>query len=157
VWQIVNVSAASLSYNLVGLLPSTKYQWRIATVCQTTPQIISSYTTIKGFTTKAAASAIILNKDGINSDDNSESITINNSDLRIYPNPATGVAILECKGNTRNLTVMLTDMNGKVLWRRNNIAQQNLDIPVKDLASGTYLILITGEKETNTLKLIKAY
>ncbi len=45
-WQTIAVTGSANSYNLDFLKPNRAYQWRIATICQSSPEIRSAYSSI---------------------------------------------------------------------------------------------------------------
>jgi hypothetical protein len=51
-WIYLNVSANTSTYILNNLLPGTKYQWRVSTVCDSISNVVSSPIPAQNFTTK---------------------------------------------------------------------------------------------------------
>jgi trimeric autotransporter adhesin len=76
-------------------------------------------------------------------------------DAKIFPNPVKNIAQLTVSGDIKNLTVSVTDMNGKIAWRQayNSITQINLS--VENFAAGTYFVSVSNGKETKVIKLLK--
>ena len=73
----------------------------------------------------------------------------------LYPNPVVSNAMLQITGNTKNVSVSITDMSGKKLWQSNNINAMLIKLPIEKYASGTYIVTITNGTESKTIKLIK--
>jgi hypothetical protein len=95
----------------------------------------------------------IFRNSNIVSDDNLNS---SNLSCMIYPNPAKNIANLQIKGGTlKNRKVLLTDLNGKILWDKQNISTNQITIPVHQLAAGTCLVKMLNGKETKIAKLVK--
>jgi hypothetical protein len=72
----------------------------------------------------------------------------------LFPNPATDHALLQVSGAKGKISVIITDMNGKTLWRSDNVISQ-VELPVANFSNGTYLVNIISDKEIKTLKLVK--
>jgi len=53
------------------------------------------------------------------------------------------------------VNITITDLNGKVLWKKENIKERAIDLPVKTFSAGIYLVFIKTKEHTNILKLIK--
>lgn len=78
------------------------------------------------------------------------------SDLIIYPNPATDMVNVDAVFETSEpIELSLFDVVGRRVFYENKVAQQlNLQINVKDLASGTYFIRLSTDKGAISQKLI---
>lgn len=81
--------------------------------------------------------------------------TANAFNVLLSPNPATTNAKLQITGNVDNVSIALTDMNGKALWQSHNINTSNINLPVEKLASGSYFVTVTNGSESKTIKLVK--
>ncbi|MCI5058978.1 MAG: T9SS type A sorting domain-containing protein, partial [Flavobacteriales bacterium] len=77
---------------------------------------------------------------------------MNKSDFRIYPNPSSGILHVFHEGNS-NLKVRVFNSTGNEVLRKMIISGQPLDI--QSLPSGLYLINIEGGDESWTNKIIK--
>ena len=75
--------------------------------------------------------------------------------VNLYPNPAVEIAVLTLSDLGKNATVTVTDLSGKILWKKENVTDRNLRIPVANFTSGTYLVTVRSDTFTKTLKLIK--
>ena len=73
----------------------------------------------------------------------------------LYPSPVVSNAMLQITGNTKNVSVSITDMSGKKLWQSNNINGTLIKLPIEKYTSGTYLVTVTNGIESKTIKLVK--
>jgi predicted DNA-binding ArsR family transcriptional regulator len=89
--------------------------------------------------------------------DSSSLVDINNLvSVVTYPNPTTTDATLEVKGLTEDATVVVMDVNGKVVYRTIYTANQSsMKISTSDLSAGVYYIKVTNSVMTKTQTLIK--
>ncbi len=72
----------------------------------------------------------------------------------ISPNPAQTTAEISLSGNSPS-NIHLTDLSGRVLWKRDNITEKKVSIPLQNIHKGTYIIIVNSNKEMRTLKLVK--
>ena len=78
-----------------------------------------------------------------------------NSELKIYPNPATDKVYMELKNNTID-AVQLMDINGKVVKRVAFDSKRNYcSIDVADLTPGVYTVSIQSGSESIVSKLVR--
>lgn len=80
-----------------------------------------------------------------------------NSNFRIYPNPASGFIYIDLEsGNaTKVLKIRLYSLDGRiVLEQNNNFENKILKIPVSELNKGMYFLTIMGEKYIESHKII---
>ncbi|MCC6287934.1 MAG: T9SS type A sorting domain-containing protein [Chitinophagaceae bacterium] len=73
----------------------------------------------------------------------------------LYPNPTTSSATLLVTGSTKNISVSIADMNGKVLWQSNNIQATLIKLPTEKYAAGIYIVTVTSGTESKTIKILK--
>ena len=72
----------------------------------------------------------------------------------VYPNPVKNEALLQLNENA--VTIRLTDVSGKELWRREKTNAGTITIPMQQLSSGLYFIQVTNSNgEMTTQKIIK--
>lgn len=72
----------------------------------------------------------------------------------ITPNPAISNALLSIANASGAVSITVTDLNGKPLYQTTtNTAKLNID--VSRFAAGTYMVIVSDEKETRSLKLVK--
>ncbi len=73
----------------------------------------------------------------------------------LYPNPVVSNAMLQITGNTKNLSISISDMSGKKLWQGSSVNATLIKLPTEKYTSGTYLVTVTNGTESKTIKLIK--
>jgi len=73
----------------------------------------------------------------------------------LYPNPSTSNTSLQLTGDTRQVSVTLSDINGKKLWQSGTIGKSLLTLPTGKLNTGIYLVTIRNGAESKTIKLVK--
>lgn len=61
-------------------------------------------------------------------------------DLALYPNPTSDMVMLSTKGNNQIETIEVTDLNGRVLFRKDNIFSTTYTLYRQALPGGTYLV-----------------
>ncbi|MEP6683537.1 MAG: alpha-amylase family glycosyl hydrolase [Parafilimonas sp.] len=75
----------------------------------------------------------------------------------IYPNPAKNKATVYALSNYTRADISVADLRGKIVYHvsMNNVnANQQINIPVQQLAKGIYVIKISTEQNTDTQKLL---
>lgn len=76
------------------------------------------------------------------------------ADVKIYPNPTSGNWTVQSV--PENSEVTLCDVTGRVLWKANSAPSQQLTVPGEGLASGLYMLRLTGEAgDGRVFKLLK--
>jgi len=83
--------------------------------------------------------------------DNVDKPSISNSDVYIFPNPATNT--LSILGLHNNCQVQIYDLAGREHISLNDFKNGTIDI--SQLTSGVYIVKLNNESETKTLKFIK--
>ncbi len=73
----------------------------------------------------------------------------------LYPNPVVSTATLQVSGDSKNISVVISDMNGKKFWQGNNINKALVSLPTEKLNSGTYVVTVSNGKEIKTIKFLK--
>ena len=72
--------------------------------------------------------------------------SVDNSSIKLYPNPTTSSVTLEITGNTGATTVLVTDISGKVI-STHTTEESTLSIDMSNVAPGIYLFTVnTGGK-----------
>jgi hypothetical protein len=85
-------------------------------------------------------------------------VTGRNINMTVTPNPATNVATISFDATKDNpTTVTVTNMLGQVVFTKDlgNISKATLQVPVKELTSGVYMVTVKAGTEERTEKLIK--
>jgi hypothetical protein len=75
----------------------------------------------------------------------------------IFPNPTRNNAILKINGELKNVNIHITDASGKILWKKENIFSNRIELPVKKLSSGIYFVNVDDGTQSIKIKLVKAY
>ncbi|MBR1627157.1 MAG: T9SS type A sorting domain-containing protein, partial [Bacteroidales bacterium] len=80
----------------------------------------------------------------------------NNIEMSVYPNPTTSDANLSVSGLNKAASIVVTDIQGKVVFRTVVAkGQKVINIPSASMPSGTYYVQIICDNKTQTRKLIK--
>ena len=77
--------------------------------------------------------------------------SIQKYDIKIFPNPSKNYWQIEQLPEDTGL--VLTDMNGRILWQGNS-GKGNAMIPGKELSTGDYLLKLTGNNNSESIKLV---
>ena len=84
-----------------------------------------------------------------------EDISQSNLQVKLYPNPSDGKAILNVEGLNTEADVLVYDMVGRVIQKhRLNKGTTELDIDLSGYAKGVYSVRIVNDSVNQTLKLI---
>ncbi len=73
----------------------------------------------------------------------------------VYPNPAKANATLQLTGAKGLVAISITNMQGRVMWRRDKVNTASITIPVSMLAPGIYFINVKDNEHSKVLKLLK--
>jgi hypothetical protein len=73
----------------------------------------------------------------------------------VFPNPFKNVFEIRFINEEKNITLLLTDINGREILRTNYLNQQNVFIKTYNLASGMYFVKIISDQKVITLPVIK--
>lgn len=82
-----------------------------------------------------------------------QSLSSNNGEFRIYPNPNAGVFTVEIKNNT-NASVDITDITGRTIMTVKLIGN-SANVDITNLSNGIYYVRSTGNAGTDVIKVIK--
>jgi len=93
--------------------------------------------------TSSCVSVDFVGLDNLNSD----------SDLKIFPNPATEILTIQSSILLKESSYVIQDQNGKIV-KSGNIEVGETTLNIKELSNGVYLLKI-GEKETQTFRVLK--
>ncbi len=134
-----------------GLSANTSYQWQVASICQYPVIIISSYTAGTNFKTPASLTAIQVTS----TSDYSRAAAGDGFSALLSPNPAQDDVNVQVSGAKGYYSVMLTNLQGVVLWKAQDVTGSSVKIPLSRLAQGIYMVVVTDHVHTGTLKLLK--
>ena len=85
---------------------------------------------------------------------NPESATINDNQLRFYPNPANNHIVVDLGGATLQ-SVEIYTMTGKLILSKTDINDSRVDMDLQAIKSGYYVIRVNGLSTSNVGTLIK--
>ena len=74
-------------------------------------------------------------------------------ELIVFPNPT--VEILNIESNELIDNIIITDLNGKIVYLENNVNQKLVQVDVSELMKGIYLIRINSGNAYSVKKIIK--
>ena len=75
--------------------------------------------------------------------------------ISLYPNPVQNVLTLSSATSVQNGTISIIDNAGKMVLRSTNRSGRNLNVDVANLPAGPYLVQLSSEGKTTTLKFVK--
>ncbi|MEI9909082.1 MAG: T9SS type A sorting domain-containing protein [Bacteroidota bacterium] len=55
----------------------------------------------------------------------------------------------------KNVSVSITDMNGRKLWQNNSSDVMFVNLPVEKYVAGVYFVTVTNGTESKTIRLVK--
>ena len=88
---------------------------------------------------------------------NTKDITVNTSDLTIFPNPASDIVTLKIDEiANESFTARIIDINGKIVSQKKiDISSDSATLDVSDLNTGNYVIQLINSKKQYAQKIIK--
>ncbi|MBK8585260.1 MAG: T9SS type A sorting domain-containing protein [Bacteroidetes bacterium] len=148
--RMLNVGQTNLI--LTGLLPNTKYQWRLKTVCGATS---GSYSVKKQFTTIGNTAIFTPSQTAMKTMGIEE---IEEEDLMIYPNPAReNISIKFFSLQETESTIQFLDINGRIIKLINTIVidgDNEISIDTQELSNGIYFLKVITPLQNETKRLI---
>ncbi|CAN5744991.1 hypothetical protein BH10BAC2_BH10BAC2_43870 [soil metagenome] len=144
-WTTVNTNGNTTFRVINGLTSSTTYLWRVASADSSNAVTgLSAYTdsisfaTVASFAATQSSSADVIGKTSLT----------DNSGLFIYPNPARSSFRIQytAKSADTKLSATLKDMNGNIVWSKNNTnasALSGTTVNAGNLSSGIYMLQVT--------------
>ncbi|MEP7377364.1 MAG: ELWxxDGT repeat protein [Chitinophagaceae bacterium] len=82
-------------------------------------------------------------------------ITASTFNAMVYPNPALSNSTLQISGDTKKVSISITDVAGKKLWQSNSINAKFVSLPSEKYGAGIYFVTVTNGMESKTIKLVK--
>ena len=123
------------SYTLTGLLPSSTYEYRVASLC-TVGGTLSTYSAFTNFVT------LPFRTEGVEEALENAAITA----VDVNPNPASTDAIISIEANG-NVNLTITNMLGQVVFSMENInvdGSSVVEVSLEDMTAGIYLVNISN-------------
>lgn len=125
------------SYDLENLDSNTTYYWRVKGINKLGE---SEFSDTWKFTTMSSTSNVEDSKDNL---------------ISIYPNPANSILNIESNNQYINIDkIEILDLNGKSFLKQ-DVFKSKIDLDIRFLPTGTYLIKIESQNENKTFKFIK--
>lgn len=139
------------SKTITGLTNNTTYQWHVRKTCRPNPDLInSSYATGPEFTTLPIGPIQNNNASVSNATLNTQHLT-----CLLAPNPAKDITTLLISNAEGVVKVTVTDISGKKIWQSDKTSYEKVTIPLKDLASGIYMVQVKDKKETVVVSMVR--
>jgi hypothetical protein len=145
-WTTKDLNANKGMKKLIGLAPSTEYEWQIASKCSGTT--VSNYSPIQTFTTLPLR----------NAGDGELSTTSAATTLFLSPNPSSEMVHLRVTGAQDVAQLLVFDVSGKVMMQQNVPAESgghDIDLNIAQLPAGIYYVTIKSESGLISAKLVK--
>lgn len=73
----------------------------------------------------------------------------------LYPNPSSSNATVQVTGNTKGISVSITDIKGKKLWQSVNSSARIINLPTEKYVAGIYVVTVTSGTESKTITMVK--
>lgn len=77
------------------------------------------------------------------------------NDITIYPNPTSNVINVALGQNNTANQLVLTDLQGKIIFEQNNINKNSIQIDLTNYSKGIYLLQVKGLNEAKVFKVTK--
>jgi hypothetical protein len=127
-WNTLYVNQPSA--NLEDLVPSSTYQWRVQSICDSSSGTTSAYSTLQQFTTPALKFT-------------DQKLP---GAITIYPNPAENELNIRVNSEAKKFQVRLINNLGIIMYKSDVAAGSNIiQIALKDLAAGVYTAEVSDE------------
>jgi hypothetical protein len=108
--------------------------------------------------------AVIVNTNGCADTSACQLITISNAGLEnynsqnglvIFPNPSEGIIYMNLKNNTENATLKIFQLNGAVIFQKNQLNGNQFSLDISAFPNGMYMVELTDGNHIFRTKLIK--
>ena len=76
-------------------------------------------------------------------------------DITVFPNPTQFSSSLRINGNNKNIGILITDMSGKVVWRKTLVNLSTVNLPMEKFSAGIYMVTVNNGLESKTIKVAK--
>lgn len=77
------------------------------------------------------------------------------SDFRVYPNPTNNNIFIKTKSSFGQVTMTITDMNGRQVYNKQVDLYGTVEVPMNNLTSGMYILNVVGKNINANHKIIK--
>jgi len=88
--------------------------------------------------------------------ESNESDRLNNEDIRIFPNPTSGLLNIELQGEITDqpATIKLYGINGMLVFQEDISGSSTIQLSGLNLSSGVYLLRVQTERQVHTRKIV---
>lgn len=86
--------------------------------------------------------------------DNLGLLSLEDKFAKVYPNPATNQIAIDFNQNIHNANVIITDLSGQLILKRENISGNKIILTLNNISSGVYFVNVLFDKQTKVFKLI---
>lgn len=155
--SILDTTVNQFNNTLTSQLPLASYQW---ITCGGGP--IPGATNASYTPTSNGSYAVIVTKNGCSDTSSCHLITtigLNEYGVslltQLYPNPFHNQLTIKLKNMVNNLTISITDIQGKEVKKLFFVRQDSFRIDMSDLARGSYLMKMVSDESITTVKLLK--
>ena len=76
--------------------------------------------------------------------------------LIVVPNPALSTATLLINEPFKKVNIFLLNASGNILWKKENVEQKAVSLPVKNLNAGLYYVFVKNAEHSAIIKFIKS-
>jgi outer membrane protein assembly factor BamB len=76
-----------------------------------------------------------------------------NQEIKVYPNPSSGIVYIQSSSFWQNASVVVTDITGRKI-SKSEISKDDLAIDLSHLSEGLYLISVEKDAQKNTFKIL---
>jgi hypothetical protein len=145
-WTQKQINTNTAYKYLTGLSPSTAYEWKVRTKCDTVNAIYSIYSPFQNFTTLSLLAEEYNNNES--------------EDLTIYPNSNSGQFSLEFNSEVKGNGDIIEIFNsvGQLVFKNSvtiNEGENQKEIDLSKFPSGIYFLKLNTETRTYRQKIIK--
>lgn len=126
------------------------YLWSTNSVSDTLLEKAGEYS----YTVKDANKCLVEGKVIIEKENTTGLTSELNDMMKIYPNPSNGIVNIEWRGSTK-IEIEIQSLTGSIIEKRSMESVSNTFLDLRELAKGTYLIVVKSESNSQVYKLIK--
>ena len=83
-------------------------------------------------------------------------VSVSANQFEIFPNPVSDITTIYVQSATvKNFNLTVTDLAGQVLERVNNVSTNHVELNLKNLAAGAYLVTLKSDEGSQSKQLMK--
>lgn len=80
--------------------------------------------------------------------------TLNQKDIKIYPNPVGEYLSVELEQFTQNTNISIHNIKGQLMYENSNLSEEKIQINVSNWIKGIYLVKIVGKDYNTSVKIV---